>query len=236
MVIDCVVSFTTEVFTLEEGIDLILSMNWLRANTISLTWEVKDELMFRPGVGVAVNTEESVTQAPRDGAKPEKVVAQHGENLEIDIQVVSSLSEWDEAVAEGYAVGCLWFIGDDESVATLWTDSQGNPVVERLPLLYREFAEVFSREGQNRLPEHGPWDMSIDLEPGKQPPSGRLYPLSHDEMEYLRAYIDEMLKSGKIRPSKSPCGAPIFIVPKPHGRGLRVVVDYRGLNAITIKD
>src|SRR5947199_4681239 len=55
-------------------------------------------------------------------------------------------------------------------------------------------------------------------------------------MEYLRAYIDEMLKSGKICPRKGPCGAPIFIVSKLHGRGLRVVVDYRGLNTIIIKD
>ena len=78
--------------------------------------------------------------------------------------------------------------------------------------------------------------MFIDLGPGKQPPSGHLYPLSYDEMEYLRAYIDEMLKSRKICPSKSPCGALTFIVPKLHGRGLRVVVDYCGLNAITIKD
>ena len=88
-------------------------------------------------------------------------------------------------MAEGYAVGCLWFIGDDESVATLWTDSQGNPIVEWLLLLYRKFAEVFSHESQNRLPEHSPWDISIDLESGKQPPSGHLYPLSHDKMEYL---------------------------------------------------
>ena len=54
-----------------------------------------------------MNTEESVTQAPGDGAKPKRIVAQHGENLEIDIQVVSSLSEWDKTVAEGYTVGCL---------------------------------------------------------------------------------------------------------------------------------
>src|SRR5947199_3544612 len=105
--------------------------------------------MFHPRVSVAVNTEESVTQAPGDGAKPERVVAQHGENLEINIQVVSSLLEWDEAVAEGYDVGYLWFIGDDESVATLWTDSQGNPVVEWLSLLYSEFTDVFSHESQN---------------------------------------------------------------------------------------
>src|SRR5438270_86795 len=78
--------------------------------------------------------------------------------------------------------------------------------------------------------------MEIDLEPKKQPPSGRLYPLSHNELDAMREYIEEMLKAGKIRPSKSPASALIFFVPKPHGRGLQIVVDYRGLNAITIKD
>ena len=45
-----------------------------------------------------------------------------------------------------------------------------------------------------------------------------------------------MLKVEKIRPSKSPTSAPIFFVLKTHGRGLWVVVDYHGLNAIMIKD
>src|SRR6202048_4817365 len=43
-----------------------------------------------------------------------------------------------------------------------------------------------------------------------------------------------MLKTGKIRPSKSPAGSPILLVPKPNGRGLRLCVDYRGLNKITV--
>ena len=70
------------------------------------------------------------------------------------------------------------------------------------------------------MSEHGPWDMEIDLEPGKQLPSGHLYPLSYNELEAMREYIEEMLKAGKIRPSKSPAGALIFFVPKLHGRGL----------------
>ena len=43
-----------------------------------------------------------------------------------------------------------------------------------------------------------------------------------------------MLASGKIRPSKSPAGASILFVPKKEGRGLRLGVDYRGLNKVTI--
>ena len=52
----------------------------------------------------------------------------------------------------------------------------------------------------------------------------------------LHEYIDEMLKTGKIKLSKGSAGAPVFFVLKMHGRGLQVVVDYHDLNTITIKD
>ena len=51
----------------------------------------------------------------------------------------------------------------------------------------------------------------------------------------MKEYIDEMLGKGFIRPSKSPYAAPVLIVKKPEG-GLRVYVDYRALNALTIKN
>ncbi len=55
------------------------------------------------------------------------------------------------------------------------------------------------------------------------------------ELETLRTYIEAHLKTGFIRPSKSPSGAPIFFDKKPDG-SLCFCVDYRGLNNLTIKN
>jgi len=77
--------------------------------------------------------------------------------------------------------------------------------------------------------------MTIDLEPRKQPPSGKLSPLSPDELEVLKEYIDEMLKNGKIRSSKSSASIPIFFLKQANSK-LRIVDDYCGLNTVTIID
>jgi hypothetical protein len=69
---------------------------------------------------------------------------------------------------------------------------------------------------------------------GDKPLWGPIYALSEKELAALREYLDEMISIGKIRPLKSPAGAPILFVPKAHGRGLRLCVDYRGLHRVTI--
>jgi hypothetical protein len=64
-------------------------------------------------------------------------------------------------------------------------------------------------------------------------PMYRLSPLElREPKEQLARFIDQ----GIIEPSKSPYGASILFVPKPNGRGLRLCVDFRALNSITIKN
>ena len=106
---------------------------------------------------------------------------------------------------------------------------------EMVPPQYRDFADVFAESAFDELPEHRPYDHVIELTPGSEPHCGKVYPMSLAQQEALDAFLEENLQSGRIRPSKSPWGAPFFFVKKKDGK-LRPVQDYRKLNAQTKKN
>jgi hypothetical protein len=56
------------------------------------------------------------------------------------------------------------------------------------------------------------------------------------EQDQLKVTIEDMLKKGFHSPSSSPFGTPCLFVKKPHDQGLRLVVDWRNLNANNAKD
>ncbi|KAI0993243.1 hypothetical protein K3495_g14941, partial [Podosphaera aphanis] len=105
----------------------------------------------------------------------------------------------------------------------------------RLPQHYHQHIKAFDVKSAEILPPHRPCDHQVNLKPGTVPPSGPLYNMSVDELRVLRKWLDENLKKGFIRPSTSPAASPVLFAKKPGG-GLRFCVDYRGLNAITIKN
>lgn len=104
-----------------------------------------------------------------------------------------------------------------------------------IPHKYQSMATVFSEEEANILPEHRKYDMEIKLHKNTNPPWGPIYNLSENELKVLREYIDDNLAKGFIRHSQSPAGAPILFVKKKDD-SLRLCVDYRGLNSVTIKN
>ncbi|GBG73975.1 hypothetical protein CBR_g17687 [Chara braunii] len=107
-------------------------------------------------------------------------------------------------------------------------DSSTDPPIAKLLEEFKDLTEsptgVVSRPIQHR----------IEIEPGSRTPKGAVYRMSPRELEELRKQLDELLERGWIRPSSSPFGAPVLFVPKKEGE-LRMCIDYRGLNAITVK-
>jgi len=113
--------------------------------------------------------------------------------------------------------------------------SEGGPdPLEAVPEEFREYLGIMGTEAAETLPEHKSYDCKIDLKTDENAPWGPIYPLSEKELETLREWLKEMLRTGKIRRSTSPAGSPILFVPKPYGRGLRLCVDYRALNKVMI--
>jgi len=94
---------------------------------------------------------------------------------------------------------------------------------------------VFSADNAKKLAPYQDIDLAIELQSRKEPPYGPIYPLSQTELAALRDFLEENIAKGFIQESKSPTGAPILFVPK-KDRGLRLCVDYQGLNAIMVKN
>ena len=100
---------------------------------------------------------------------------------------------------------------------------------------YHDFLPMFSEIAAQELPLHWPYDPSMLLKDGFNPPFGPIYSLSQVELEALREWLEDNLSKEFIRSSSSPAGAPILFVEKPGG-SLRLCVDYYRLNEGTIKN
>lgn len=120
---------------------------------------------------------------------------------------------------------------------TLSFPEQGQTAkIEEIPEYIRDYADVLSKELFKELPPSQIFECEITFKAGATLPKPvRAYPLSPAEDRAMQEYIEAELASGKISPSRSPLAAPCFFVRKSIGT-LRMVVDYRKINNITVKD
>ncbi len=123
--------------------------------------------------------------------------------------------------------------------AQIISQSTGKPTLAALqwdkapteiPSEYSDYATVFLADLAMELTENtGMNKDAIELIESKQPPFGPIYSLGQVELETLKTYIENHLKT------ESPAGVPIFFNKKPDG-SLCLCVNYRGLNNLTIKN
>ena len=105
--------------------------------------------------------------------------------------------------------------------------------LEDIPIV-KEFPDVFPYDISG-LPPDREVKFTIDLIPGAEPISIRHYRMAPAELRELKAQLEELLSKGFIRPSISPCGAPVLFVKKKDG-SLLLCIHYRQLNRVTIRN
>ena len=118
-------------------------------------------------------------------------------------------------------------------LASLTLEDEVRPDLE-LPRVVCEYEDVFLDELPG-LPSHRVVDFGIELQPGTLPISMTPHRMAPVELQELRVQLQELLDKGSIRPSTSPWGAPILFAKK-KDRTLRLCIDYRQLNRVTIKN
>jgi hypothetical protein len=200
--------------------DFILGMPWLKMNNPIIDWN-KKTLKMKGGSIVRAWQPTRIRDGPVDEETWNMYQGMHiiqAPNKDDSRQKRSALTSTPTGESGSNVKG----EGDDEPLD--------------IPEEYQQWEPLF-REGSksDALPQHQAWDHKIPLMPGKEPTFGPIYQLSENELKVLDQYLKDNVAKGFIRPSQSSAGYPILFVKKKDGT-LRLCVDYRKLNDITIKN
>ena len=117
--------------------------------------------------------------------------------------------------------------------ASLTLEDEVRPDLD-LPRVVCKYEDVFPDE-LPRLPPHRDVEFSNELHPGTSPISMTPHRMAPVELQELRVQLQELLDKGFIRPSTSPWGA-LVLFAKKKDKTLRLCIDYRQLNKVTIKN
>ena len=137
---------------------------------------------------------------------------------------------------EAIYVGYVALLSKGQTAASRLAEEHDKPTTDPLPDEYKRHVYVFGEKESQRFPGPRLWDHAIELKSGAPLTiPGKIYALTQTEQEALTKFVDEHLKKGYIKPSKSPYASPFFFIKKKDGK-LRPVQDYRKVNEWTIKN
>jgi hypothetical protein len=236
--------------------DTVLGLAWLEEHNPSLDFTdrtvhfnkahcVKNCLILNRPCLISVDGRGRTTTAEH----PE-----HDHQDDLNICTVSADAFLRMSKHKGYKTAVLWpedFSVQDEHVQSFamsnfamspedyekfMTNSVATDPKLKLPPEYYEFADVFKHKSEFTLPDRKPGiDHAINLKPGSEPPYKRGFAMNPTQLAAVKKHVDEGMAMDIMEPSNSSCASPVLLVKKPGG-GIRVCVDYRALNALTVKD
>jgi hypothetical protein len=193
-----------------QGHDVILGKPWLTQHNPSIDWQSNTVVFKYKGRDICLSS----------NGLP---IPEEPDNLYSALQMKRAIKRGDQ--------------GFVTVVQPLDTDTSSTvqPLPSDVRHLLDDYNDVFPKDLPSGLPPSRAVDHKIELLPGQPPPSRPPYRMSFDEQNELKKQLQELIDKGYIQPSVSPYGAPVLFVRKKDG-SLRLCIDYRALNKITIKN
>jgi len=197
--------------------DLVVGMTWLREHNPLIDWQT-GKISFKR----CPSSCGSLLQTLNNLAMAIEVIAHE----DYETQEINEVNQYKPGSHLSTTLAMEEF--KNKKVLTL-EDIKAGP--------FADYIDVFEESGFQNLPPHRKWDHAIDLKEDWEQHlwKPRVYPLTWDETQELDTFLEENLKNGRIRPSKSPLASPVFFIKKKTG-DKRMVIDYRKLNDITKKN
>ena len=174
--------------------DLFLGYNWLQKHNLSINW-----------IDSSINLQNCQQQCRKIYIliKPEKVKEEDTKEEEIEKGKKLLFVKLEE---ETWRREELNIRSRSKSVKEVEGD---------IPKEYKDFNDqVFNKAVFEKLPDQSKWDYAIKLISNMTLKDYKVYPLNVKEQEELNKFLEEHLKSGKIRFSKSSCAALFFFIKK----------------------
>ncbi|KAL8104850.1 hypothetical protein AgCh_028861 [Apium graveolens] len=149
------------------------------------------------------NVGKSVSQIPATSTARARTFKMTQKSPVHDSDVVAEMANKDKVPVKQFCPSCSLEISEDMFPVDLIPFELGafDVILEELP----------------GLPPNREIEFSIDLIPGAEPVSKAPYRMAPMEMKDLAKQLQELLDKGVIRPSVSPCGAPVLLVKKKDG-------------------
>ncbi|KAE9147360.1 hypothetical protein PF006_g7962 [Phytophthora fragariae] len=196
-----------------------------------------DEYWIKKGTVVAstaVIPESAFVSLPQPEERSPENRKQSGGNAESEPEAVRSVTEERKERTEEKVKASKPDIPPDKDAEADFSDSK---LSSEQKALFQDELNDFSDLFVESSKKPGRTDLlKFEIDTGdNRPIKQQPYRVSGAEGEVMEAEVEEYLDLGLIRPSNSPWASPVLMIRKPDG-GIRFCIDYRRLNAVTVKD
>jgi hypothetical protein len=218
------------------GVQVILGNDWLRTHSAHLDMGAQVCTILRGGKRLAIQP--VPTGNVHDATHMSHCGVAAMRQLRTTPTLISA-KQVDRAVKQGCKSALLLVLPVDAHTPLAVTAAGGptrEPAVDAAALrdLLDEHQDVFQAMPPGLPPDRGV-GHTINLQPDGTPPYRKSYRLTPAEKAEVEQQVQDLLAKGLIEPSASPYGAPVLFVQKKDGT-LRMCVDYRQLNKLTVRD